>query len=162
MKYISFNLIVILIISLGPTGLLAQENMNSTGGNAKGEGGSVSYSVGQVTYTTKTGTTNSVAEGVQQPYEISVITGIEHASGMILSVRTFPNPTDDFFILSVEDINLSGLSYKLFDLNGKLLQYKNLTSNQTRINLIGLNSATYFLKVFQENKEITAFKIIKR
>ncbi len=34
----------------------AQESVNATGGDATGSGGTVAYSVGQVVYTTNTGT----------------------------------------------------------------------------------------------------------
>jgi opacity protein-like surface antigen len=80
----------------------AQTRVNATGGNASGSGGSASYSVGQVAYQTKTGSSGSVAEGVQQPYEISVVSGIEKAIGISLSVSAYPNPTTDFLQLKVE------------------------------------------------------------
>jgi len=51
-----------------------QSTIPSTGGNATGSGGSVSYTVGQITYRTFSGTNGSIAEGVQQTYEISVVT----------------------------------------------------------------------------------------
>ncbi|MBV1889111.1 MAG: HYR domain-containing protein, partial [Proteobacteria bacterium] len=44
----------------------AQESINVSGGDATGTGGSSSYSVGQVFYTTNVGATGSVAQGVQQ------------------------------------------------------------------------------------------------
>jgi hypothetical protein len=47
----------------------AQQATTAAGGNATGSGGSVAYSVGQIVYTTHTGTTGSVAQGVQQTYE---------------------------------------------------------------------------------------------
>jgi hypothetical protein len=63
--------VAFLLLGLG--GLHAQESPTSTGGDATGAGGSSSYSVGQVVYTTATGINGSVAQGVQQAYEISVI-----------------------------------------------------------------------------------------
>ena len=44
----------------------AQDAIPATGGDATGSGGSASYTVGQIGYTTNTGTNGSVAEGVQQ------------------------------------------------------------------------------------------------
>ena len=70
--------LAILIVIVGFP-LIAQEAIPAAGSNAIGSGGSVSYSVGQVVYTINTGTNGSVAEGVQQPYEISVVVGIEQA-----------------------------------------------------------------------------------
>ena len=62
--------VVFLLLGLG--GLHAQENTTAAGGEATGSGGTASYSVGQVVYTTVTGTNGSVAQGVQHPYEISI------------------------------------------------------------------------------------------
>jgi hypothetical protein len=91
----------------------AQTSVNATGGDASGSGGSASYSVGQVAYQTHTGTSGSVAEGVQQPYEISVVTSIEEANDIKLSITAYPNPTTDYLELKVE-------SEKLNDLRGLL------------------------------------------
>jgi hypothetical protein len=134
----------------------------TTGGNATGSGGTASYTVGQVAYQTHTGTTGSVAEGVQQPYEISVVTGIEEAKGITLSVSAYPNPTTDFLQLKVESEKLNHLSYQLFDIQGKLLQSEKITGNQTSIIMSNLVPATYFVKVTEGNKEVKTFKIVKR
>ena len=139
----------------------AQESVNATGGNASGSGGSASYSVGQVVYTTNTGTSGSVAQGVQQPYEISVVTGLEEAKGINLSVSAYPNPTTDFLELKVESEKLKDLSFQLYDMNGKLLQSEKITGNQTSIVMSNLVPATYFVKVTEGNKEVKTFKIIK-
>ena len=55
---------------LGLGGLQAQESPTAAGGEATGSGGTASYSIGQVVYTTNTGTNGSVAQGVQQPFVI--------------------------------------------------------------------------------------------
>lgn len=97
MKHITKILITFCLFGYG-TILLSQNAIPATGGNASGSGGSVSYSVGQVTYLINTGTSGSVAQGVQQPYEISVVTGIEEASGIELEFSVYPNPASDFAI----------------------------------------------------------------
>ena len=84
MRHKRLKLSTVLLLGLGLTGVQAQTSVNATGGDASGGGGSVSYSVGQVVYTTHTGTSGSVAEGVQQPYEISVVTGLEEAQSINL------------------------------------------------------------------------------
>jgi hypothetical protein len=139
----------------------AQTSVNAAGGNASGSGGSASYSVGQVVYAASTGTSGSVAQGVQQPYEISVVNGIEEAKGISLSVSAYPNPTTDFLQLKVESEKLKDLSFQLFDISGKLLQSEKITGNQTSIAMGSLVPATYFVKVIQGNKEIRTFKIVK-
>ena len=161
MRHKRLKLSAVLLLGLGLTGLQAQTSVNATGGNASGSGGSASYSVGQLAYTTNTGTNGSVSEGVQQPFEISVVTGIEEAKGINLSVTAYPNPTTDYLTLSIADFDASKLSYQLYDMNGKLLQNEKITGNQTNIVMSNLVPATYFVKVIQGNKEFKTFKIIK-
>ena len=160
MRHKKLKLSVLLMLGLGLTGLQAQESVNATGGNASGSGGSASYSVGQVVYSTNTGTTGSVAQGVQQPYEISVVTGIEQTA-INLVVTAYPNPTTDYLTLSISEFDLSNLSYQLYDMQGKLLQSEKITGNQTSIAMSNLVPATYFVKVTQNNREVKTFKIIK-
>lgn len=157
----SLLLSAILLLGVGLTGLQAQESINSTGGDASGSGGSASYSVGQVTYQTHIGTNGSAAEGVQQPYEISVVTGLEEAKGIKLLVSAFPNPTTDCLTLSITEFDFSNLSYQLYDMNGKLVQNEKIKGSQTSIVMSDFVPTTYFLKVIQGNRELKAFKIIK-
>ncbi len=156
---------VLLLLGLGLTGLQAQESMNSAGGVSSGSEGSVSYSVGQITYQTLTGTNGSVTEGVQQPYEISVITAIEEAKSINLSVSAYPNPVTDHLILRIDDFDISGLYYQLFDVNGKLLQNKKITDSRTDIVMGDLFPSIYFVRVIKNSgishQEVKTFKIIK-
>ena len=161
MRHKRLKLSAVLLLGLGLTGLQAQESVNATGSNASGSGGSVSYSVGQVVYTNNTGTNGSVAQGVQQAFEISVVTGLEQAKGINLSVSAYPNPTKDYLTLSIGEFDISNLSYQLYDMNGKLLQNAKITGNQTSIVMSNLVPANYFVKVIQGNKEVKTFKIIK-
>jgi hypothetical protein len=161
MRQKKLKLSALIMLGFGLTGLQAQESVNATGGNASGGGGSASYSIGQIGYATNTDTNGSVAQGVQQPYEISVVTGIEEAKGIILLVSAYPNPTTDNLTLKVEDFELSTLTFQLYDMQGKLLQNEKITGNQTNIIISNLMPASYFLKVIQNNKEVKTFKIIK-
>jgi opacity protein-like surface antigen len=163
MKYKKLKLSAVLLLGIGLTGLQAQESVNATGGNALGNGGTASYSVGQMIYTTNTGTGgNAVAQGVQQPFEISVVTGIEEAQGINLDVSAYPNPTSDYLTVKVENYETANLQYTVFDINGKLLQTIKATGGETQIQTSQLVPAHYFVKVLDNQKEIKVFKIIKK
>jgi len=162
MKGKKLKLNAMFLLSFGLTGLLAQEAIPASAGNASGDGGSVSYSVGQVVYTTHMGTTGSVAQGVQQPFEISAVTGFEKNSCISLTVSAYPNPSTSYLTLRISEFDISNVSYQLFDLQGKLLQSEKITGNQTTIVVSNLAPATYVVKVIMGNKEIKAFKIIKK
>jgi len=161
MKIFKVALVVFCLIGFGSS-IQAQNAIPASGGNASGSGGTVSYSVGQIVYTTNTSVSSgSVAQGVQQPFEISVITAIEQAEYITLVCSVYPNPASDFLTLKIENYDNKSLSYKLFDANGKLLESKKVISNETIISMANLLPSIYFLKVTDNQKEIKTFKIIK-
>jgi len=47
--------------------ILAQNAISTTGGNATGSGGTVSYTLGSVVYLTITGTAGTVMQGISNP-----------------------------------------------------------------------------------------------
>lgn len=138
----------------------AQESANSSGGDATGSGGTVAYSVGQIVYTTNTGSSGTVSQGVQHAYEIFTV-GIKE-TGLNILLIAFPNPTTDNLTLQIQDYNNEKLSYQLFDMQGKWLSNGHIVAQQTQINMNNLPAATYFIHVVnQENKKVKSFKIIK-
>ena len=153
---------IVILLFLGLSNLQAQETNSTAGGEASGGGGSASYTVGQVVYTTNAGTNgNSVVQGVQQPFEISVVTGIKEAKDISLSVSAYPNPTTDYLTVKVENYETANLQYMIFDINGKLFKTEKATGNQTKIETSELVPANYFVRVLDNKKEIKVFKIIK-
>jgi hypothetical protein len=138
----------------------AQESVNASGGDATGSGGTVAYSIGQVVYTTNTGSSGSVAQGVQHAYEIFTV-GIKETT-LNISLTAFPNPTTENLTLQIIDFNNEKFAYQLFDIQGKLLSNDQVTAQKTQINTASLPAATYFINVVnQENKQVQSFKIIK-
>ena len=143
---------------LGLGGLHAQESINGSGGEATGTGGTASYSVGQVVYTTATGTNGSVAQGVQQPFEISTTVGINETT-INLEMSVYPNPTTNYLTLKTDDN--ANLNYQLVDLQGKVIENKKVIANSTTISMEALPKAIYFLNVTKDNQVVKTFKIIK-
>ena len=141
--------------------LQAQEAVVTTGGNAAGSSGAISYTVGQVAYTTNTGSNGSVAQGVQQPFEIQTVLGMDNFN-INLQMSVYPNPTTNYLQLEVKNMDFSYLSYQLFDLNGRLIANQKITSETSTIPMEQLPTAVFLLKVVDNNKEIKTFKIIKK
>ena len=141
--------------------IFGQQSIPASGGNSTGSGGTVSYTVGQLFYTTNLGSGGSSLQGVQQPYELWVTTSIEPANDISLFLSAYPNPTNDKLTLRVKNHESLNLSYKLFDANGKLLESNKVTGPETEISVIDRSSAIYFLKVVDSQNEIKTYKIIK-
>ena len=148
---------------IGFNKIQAQQAYLVSGGNATGSGGSISYSIGQIDYITATGTTGSVSQGLQQPFEISTLSGQEFTQ-INLQMIVYPNPAVSIVNLKIdasETFNIESMSYQLFDISGKEIVNKKITDSETQISLENLSSAIYFLKVSESDKTIKTFRIIK-
>jgi hypothetical protein len=138
----------------------AQQSANTTGKNVSQNNTTISYSIGEVYYNTTTTLSSVITQGIQQPYEIYLISGIGNEKDVQL-ITAFPNPTSSTIKIVIQDIKIDGLNYKLYDLLGKEILSGDITSNQTEVDLNNLMPAVYFIKVFRYNSTIKYFKIIK-
>lgn len=127
----------------------AQERVVATGGYASGIGGTISYSV----------------SSIQEPYDITVITGIEE-NEFNLTYLVYPNPTTDNLILKVSNPDLSTLNFQLYNIKGQILLSKQIVVNEINISMSRYEKGIYFLKIRGGKaisfKEIKTFKIIKK
>ena len=139
----------------------AQQTIPTSGGDATGSGGSVSYSIGQLITTSIANSNGSVSAGIQQAFEVSVVLGVDDENGIDLSYSAYPNPTVDLLHLTIANFNQENLSYQLFNLQGQLLAEKKLSNATTTIGMGSYTTATYFLKVTSNNQALKTFKIIK-
>jgi hypothetical protein len=136
----------------------SQETIPASGGDATGSGGTSSYSVGQLVYTTNTSSNGSVTQGVQQSIELFNLSNPELTA---LTLTAYPNPTTDYVVLALTNSTLTDLSYALYDLQGRLVHKGKVNEDTTQIPMQHLESAVYLLKVNQNNQELKSFKIIK-
>ena len=154
------SIILLFVFSFSHSAMQAQQVIPASGGNATGSGGTVSYTIGQVVYTTNSNTNGSVAKGVQQAFEISEVIGIKEAKKNNFEISVYPNPTNDFITLKVENHKVPIFFFQLYDMNGKLLRRKKLTDKEIIISTANLVPETYLLKVIN-NKMVKTFKIMK-
>ena len=160
MKGYALILVSIFLAGYGFTNLLAQEANTASGGEASGSGGSASYSIGQIVYAADTATTGSLTPGVQQAFEIYMISELENVTGINLKCEVFPNPATNFLSLMVENYDLLHVSYQLYDINGRLVENKKVTDKITPISMANLSPSSYFLIVRTKQSELKTFKII--
>ena len=103
MKIKSTQSLVLFLLCFYITSVNAQQLTTSSGGDASGSGGTVAFSIGQLVYKTNTSSLGSVAQGVEQPYEISIVSGIENKNKVNLNLVAYPNPTADVLTLLIEN-----------------------------------------------------------
>ena len=139
--------------------LNAQSNTVAAGGVATGSGGAAFSSIGQIYYSSLQGSGWTITQGVQQVHEDLATSVFE--TNIKLSASVYPNPTNEFLILTVENPNADYVTYQLYDLQGKLLINGIMESNETTISLKDIHSELCVLKVSRNNIQVKEFKIIK-
>lgn len=163
MKNITLNLIVFFLFRIGLAGI-AQEAIPTAGGDASGSGGSASYTVGQLAFTTISGITGLVIQGVQQPYEITITKESGDAAKLGIECLVYPNPVTDQLRLRVDmnnGQNFSTLSYRLYSFNGTLLLQNRITDKETVIPVQHLSMSAYVLQIYDNTNVLVEFTIIK-
>jgi hypothetical protein len=153
--------VALLLLGFAFTAAQAQQASTASGGDALGSGGSAAYSVGQIVYTANTANTGSVAQGVQQAFEISIVTGIKNETKTSMLLAVFPNPTTNFLNLQIADLKTEQLTYQLTDALGKLIIENKIFESSTQINMNAQVEAIYFLNIIKNNQTVKTFKIIK-
>ena len=154
------NFYLFIIILIGSAGIYAQGTVNATGGNSKGVNGDVSYSIGQLLYTSYTGTNGSASHGVQLPKEILIVLGVDDIIDLP-ELTIYPNPVTEYLKLNIKKLDWQDLHYDLYDMQGRSLRNERFKGNITFINLKDLSPAVYFLRINNNKKTLKNFKIIK-
>jgi hypothetical protein len=153
-------LLISLLITAIPSGM-AQESVMSANENATGAGGSVSYTVGQVAFRTVESGSGILTEGVQQPYEILFMTGLEDEKSVSLSCHIYPNPASDVLTLKI-DLQSEVLKYQLKTIKGEIIREMKVSSKETLIPVADLATGIYFLSILENNDNLTTWKVIKK
>lgn len=144
-------------------GVFAQSAIVPVGGDAQSNGGSVSYTVGQVAVQTSSDGTIFVAEGVQQPYEIMTV-GVDDYPQIVLNAVVYPNPTENIAQLQLNgfEIPSGGFRAILYDGNGKMLQSLNVTDDITPFKIGQYATGTYYLELRDSKRLLKTFKVLRR
>lgn len=137
----------------------SQEVLVVSGGEVSGNG-NISFTLGQLFINTNTSSSGSISEGIQQSIELYTL-NIPSLNPLEVKANLYPNPTSDFVMLSIKNTNITGLSYEIFDVNGRNLLSKKISQSDSPISLQNFASGIYILKVNHSNKTLKTFKLLK-
>lgn len=151
--------LLFLILAVSPCALSAQQDVVSSGGNASGATGSISYSIGQVAYSNASNNSGSINEGVQQPYEITPI--FVNESWREIAVELYPNPTRNNLLIRMPEF-IPGITLQIFTMNGALIEERPMLSQQTMLNAEQWAASTYIVKLSDKTGNFSEYKLIKQ
>lgn len=136
-----------------------QNSLSSTGNQATGASGKVSYTVGQPFVLEMTGSNGSSINGMQQPFSIYTL-GIDKGISVV-EVTVSPNPVKKILKISLGD-NIKGIpEFELYDIQGKLIQKGLINEKTTLLDMEGFTASSFILKIWNKKKLLNSFKIVK-
>lgn len=139
----------------------SQEDVVAAGGDGSSAGGAVSFSVGQVAFSSASGSTGDINQGVQQPIEVFELANPDYEY-QSFNALLFPNPAATAVTLSISSGSPdANLEYQLTDVTGKAIKIGKISSVETTIDVLGLPQACYFVNVITANKILKTFKLLK-
>ncbi|MEP6646016.1 MAG: T9SS type A sorting domain-containing protein [Saprospiraceae bacterium] len=152
--------IVILFFLLGwmSAGISAQSHIVASGGNVTGDPGSISFTAGQIDFITQAGPAGILTEGVQQPFSINVVNGINE-TGITLDAVVYPNPASDYVELKLSQPLDPSLHYRLIDPLGRVLAKDLIVNETTRIEMSDLSNGVYYLLIEKDHDTAKTFQI---
>ena len=154
------KIFIIILLFIVANSAQAQESVNSIGGVDRGNGGTVSFSVGQMVYTTDSKEAGSVVQGIQRPYRITT-TDIKKLDNA-LSFKAYPNPSSEDLFLEMNEFRNEKLNYQLYDMQGKLVMTNPIEIPKTQINMRDLAVGSYVIHIYDsKNQAIQTIQIIK-
>ncbi|AGC76278.1 putative secreted protein (Por secretion system target) [Nonlabens dokdonensis] len=150
------SIYILILCNLFTFSALSQEHVISSGTSTTSTSGSISFSVGIISYKEATGSGGSSSSGSQIAFEVLSILSLTDEAKITL----YPNPSNG--VVQVEASNLENLTYELIDLSGRFIQKGSIDSLGSTIDLTGFDSSIYMILVRQKEKHLKTFKVIKQ
>lgn len=155
MKY----LIIIPLLLLYLPVASAQQVVASNGNSNSTTTVEVSWTIGESVIDTYVIDENILTQGFHQTR--LTVTAISEILFPGLEINVFPNPTQDILTIQFNEL-IEGSSFRLYDLSGKLLENKLISSTATEISMKRYPSGQYILKLMDESMQtIQTFQIVK-
>ena len=157
MKKAIYYLTILMICVASSAG--AQKVVSANGSTATAAGTVISWTIGEpITATVSDGIT-TLTQGFHQTK--LTITAVNEIQVPGVEIKVYPNPTSDYITVHFGKM-VEKPTYLLFDLSGKLIQQKNMESTDTKIDMTGVATGSYILKLISGQQPLQTFKIIKR
>ena len=77
-----------------------------------------------------------------------------------IEINVYPNPAVDFLNVQIGDLT-DVENYSLFDISGKLIENKPISSKQFKIGFQQVSMGTYFIIFSNKEKKLKTLKVLK-
>jgi len=149
--------ILVLLLSISSVFVFGQEVISNGGASFKNGDYAIDFTIGEPIIQTVQKDGKMLTQGYHQPtLAIIEVKQIDEN----FSASLFPNPATSF--LNIELDAFEGVSFKLQDVNGKIIDQESITQNVTSLNVKNLERGVYLLKlVDQKDNKLKSYKFLK-
>ncbi len=144
--------------SLAISQTASPELVSSSGDSFNNSTYQLDWSLGESVTATHSAGDYVITQGFHQ--NTYVITAVENLATDV-NISVYPNPTTDLITIDFPSFEGLGNVITVTDINGKILQQTEVTTDKEQFDFFNYANGVYFLSVKQENQTIKSFKIIK-
>lgn len=148
-----------LALMLTATMAEAQTAVVPAGGEAIGQAGSVTYTIGQPFAGFAGNENGSINIGVQQPYIIGVVPPPDGIAELQAEFAVYPNPTTD--AVTVTTTESDSYSYELLAETGAVVK-KDDFDESCLVEMSAFVPSTYMLRISNKKGQMKVFRIVKQ
>jgi hypothetical protein len=135
-----------------------QEVISSSGSYMENSSGSIAMTIGECVTKTHITANSIITQGFHQT-NLLPPTVIKELAGLDYEILAYPNPVTESVTLRVE--KPQGLYYILYDINGQILEQKEIEAIETEIDFKNLSPSDYIIRIINNDYEVKSFKIVK-
>ncbi len=159
-KALRFNISIFIFIILFISQTKAQQQVvANSGGNIQSGNVSLSWTLGEPLIKTISGSNYSLTQGFHQPNLI--VTGLKETPSLSYEIDAYPNPVTTTLILHIENPKIGNMSFAIISNFGTIVKSGSITDRTTNIPVQELVPSIYFLRIYDKNKSVKTFKIVK-
>lgn len=134
-----------------------QRAVSAGGSSFENFTGQIEYTIGEPVIQFLATSNCMITQGYHQP-TLSIVE-VRHLNADFIA-EVFPNPTVAMLKLKLEDFE--GVSYQVFDANGKALESNTVSNNLTTIDVENFTKGYYTLRLIDaDNKKLKSYKFLK-
>jgi hypothetical protein len=149
------------VLCTGNSATLTASGANTYSWTSIGAGASIVVSpTTTTTYTVEGTDVNGCTDTISIQQIVSLCTGI-HNVVVSDGIKIYPNPSNGFITIVVSDIS-KGMYFEVYDAVGKKVVVKDITTNETLINLTELANGIYSYSLVDANGFVSKGKLIKQ
>lgn len=149
------------VLCVGSSATLTASGANTYSWTGVGSGASIVVSpTTTVTYTVEGTDVNGCTDTISIQQVVSTCTGIQNIPANSNGVSVYPNPSNGLITLIVTDAT-KAMSFEIYDAVGKQVVLKEVTTNETQINLSELANGVYSFRLVSTNGFVSQGKLIK-